>query len=77
MADVCAWVRFLTFLAQVRASLERQAARLPGVSLRWLPVCGLTRAAVQIHSDCRPAALLLISGVCLSPVLEIILRICG
>ncbi|CAL8470780.1 g10322 [Coccomyxa elongata] len=62
LADVCAWVRFLAFLAHVRASLERQAARLPGFSLRWLPVCGLTRAAVQIHSGSRPPALLLISG---------------
>ena len=67
LAEASAWIRFLAFYSRVRASLERQAARLPDVTLTWLPVTGLTRAAVQIRISSRPPMLLLIAGVCITP----------
>ena len=66
LAEASAWVKFVAFYARVRALLERQVARLPDVSLTWLPVTGLTRATVQIRIGSRLPLLLLIAGVCVT-----------
>lgn len=64
LGEAIAWVRFLAFQTDVRALLEQQAARLPCVSLAWLPASGHRRAAVQIRAGDQPPVLLLIAGVC-------------
>ena len=61
LEEARAWLAHSAFRARVRAALQRQARRLPGTRLAWLPATGRARSAVQVASPGRPPVLLLLT----------------